>query len=181
MKFHKVNFKLILVLDDWGFSCAILLVWMSLCFTDVKTTLVEVMYWCCQVTSHYMNKCWPRSKPPYGATRPQWFRKKSANSNRANNWRNHFRSLLCLQSNYWEEPNYIFMKRLWHGDFSPLPALLEGIYTSNRSVSPTKCQLCWGLIFPDVSLNKLLSKQPPVIWDIMTPMRLHCSGMEKSG
>ena len=69
--FASVNFKLILVLDDWGISCAILLIWMSLGFTDDKSTLVQVMAWCHQATSHYLNQCWPRSKPPYGVTRSQ--------------------------------------------------------------------------------------------------------------
>ena len=40
--------------------------------TDDKSTLVQVMAWCCQATSHYLNQCWPRSPTPYGVTRPQW-------------------------------------------------------------------------------------------------------------
>ena len=58
--------------DDWGIFCAILLIWMSISFTDDKSTLVQVMAWCRQATSHYLNQCWPRSKLPYGVTRPQW-------------------------------------------------------------------------------------------------------------
>ena len=34
------------------------------------TTLVQVMAWCHQATSHYLSPCWPRSMLPYGATRP---------------------------------------------------------------------------------------------------------------
>ena len=45
---------------------------MSLDFTDDRSTLVQVMAWCRQAASHYLNQCWPRSKPPYGITRPQW-------------------------------------------------------------------------------------------------------------
>ena len=37
-----------------------------------KSTLVQVMAWCHQATSHYLSKCWPRSVSPYGVTRPQW-------------------------------------------------------------------------------------------------------------
>ena len=37
-----------------------------------KSTLVQVMAWCRQATSHYLNQCWPRSPTPYGVTRPQW-------------------------------------------------------------------------------------------------------------
>ena len=40
--------------------------------TDDKSTLVQVMAWCHQATSHYLNQCWPRSPRPYGVTRPQW-------------------------------------------------------------------------------------------------------------
>ena len=45
---------------------------MSQGFTDDKSTLVQVMARCHQAASHYLNQCWPRSKPPYGAVRPQW-------------------------------------------------------------------------------------------------------------
>ena len=37
-----------------------------------KSTLVQVMAWCRQATSHYLSQCWPRSQSPYGITRPQW-------------------------------------------------------------------------------------------------------------
>ena len=47
------------------------LIWMLLGFTDDKSTLVQVMAWCRQATSHYLSKCWPRSMLPYGVTRPQ--------------------------------------------------------------------------------------------------------------
>ena len=40
--------------------------------TDDKSTLVQVMAWCRQATSHNLNQCWPRSPRPYGVTRPQW-------------------------------------------------------------------------------------------------------------
>ena len=40
--------------------------------TDDKSTLVQVMAWCHQATSHYLRQCWPRSPMPYGFTRPQW-------------------------------------------------------------------------------------------------------------
>ena len=38
----------------------------------ITFTLVQVMAWCHQATSHYLNQCWPRSMSPYGVTRPQW-------------------------------------------------------------------------------------------------------------
>ena len=70
--FRYVIFKRILVVDGWGTSCEIALIWMSLDFTDDQSTLVRVMAWCRQATSHYLNLCWSRSLPPYGVTRPQW-------------------------------------------------------------------------------------------------------------
>ena len=60
------------MIDGWGISCEIALIWMSLDFTDDQSTLVQVMAWCRQATSHYLSQCWPRSLSPYGATRPQW-------------------------------------------------------------------------------------------------------------
>ena len=40
--------------------------------TDGKSTLVQVMAWCRQATSHYPSWCWPRSLSPYGINKPQW-------------------------------------------------------------------------------------------------------------
>ena len=45
---------------------------LSLDLSDNKSTLVQVMAWCRQATSHYLSQCWPRSRPPNGVTRPQW-------------------------------------------------------------------------------------------------------------
>ena len=45
---------------------------MPLDLTDDKSTLVQVMAWCRQATSHYLSQCWPRSMSPNGVTRPQW-------------------------------------------------------------------------------------------------------------
>ena len=58
--FRHVIFKQILVIDDWGISCEITLTWKPHDLTDDKSTLVQVMAWCCQVTSHYLSQCWPR-------------------------------------------------------------------------------------------------------------------------
>ena len=72
-KFRYVILKRNLVMDGWGISCEIALIWTSLDFTDDQSTLVQVMAWCCQATSHYLSQCWPRSLSPYGVTRPQYF------------------------------------------------------------------------------------------------------------
>ena len=39
--------------------------------TDEMSTLVQVMAWCCQATSHHLSQCWPRTMAPYRVTRPQ--------------------------------------------------------------------------------------------------------------
>ena len=38
-------------------------------------TLIMVMAWRRQETSHYLSQCWPRSLSTYGATRAQWDKK----------------------------------------------------------------------------------------------------------
>ena len=46
--------------------------WMPLDLTDDKLTLVQVMAWCHQATSHNLSQCWLSSLSPYGVARPQW-------------------------------------------------------------------------------------------------------------
>ena len=70
--FSYVIFKRILEIDGWCISCEIALIWMSLDFTDDQSTLVQVMAWCRQATSHYLSQCWPSSMSSNGVTRPQW-------------------------------------------------------------------------------------------------------------
>ena len=70
--FRYVIFERILVIDDRGISCEIALIWVSLDFTDDQSTLVQVMAWCHQATSHYLSQCRPKSLSPYGITSPQW-------------------------------------------------------------------------------------------------------------
>ena len=65
-------FKWILLIDGWGISCEIALIWMSLVFTDDQSTLVQVMAWCRQATSHYLSQCWLSSSSPYGVAGSQW-------------------------------------------------------------------------------------------------------------
>ena len=60
------------MIDGLVISSELALRWMSLHLTDGKSTLVQVMAWCRQATSHYLSQCWPRSLWPYGVTRPQW-------------------------------------------------------------------------------------------------------------
>ena len=64
-------FDLILMNDG---SCQIATSWMSLNLTDDKSTLVQVIAWYCQATSHYLNQCWPRFLSPYGVPKPLRFK-----------------------------------------------------------------------------------------------------------
>ena len=70
--FRYIIFKRISVIDGWGISCEIALIWMSLDCMDDQSTLVQVMALCHQATSHCLSQCWLRSLSPYRVTRPQW-------------------------------------------------------------------------------------------------------------
>ena len=45
--------------------------WMPRDLTDDNSTLVQVMAWYRQATSHYLSQCWPSSMSLYGVSRPQ--------------------------------------------------------------------------------------------------------------
>ena len=81
--------------SGWGISYEIALRWMPLDLTDDKSTLVQVMAWCRQATSHYLSQCWPRSLSPYGVTRPQWVKLKSCEISFAHNI--HFNCRIILK------------------------------------------------------------------------------------
>ena len=51
---------------------------MSLDFTDDQSTLVQVMAWCRQATSHYLSQCWLTYLSPCGIIRSQWVNCSSA-------------------------------------------------------------------------------------------------------
>ena len=67
--FTSVFFKLILGIDI--LSTEICLWWVPQNPINDKSTLFQVMYWCCQATSHYLSQRWPRSMSPYGIIKPQ--------------------------------------------------------------------------------------------------------------
>ena len=70
--FEIITFKLIIQNNGLGTCCQIALRWKQQNLTNDKSTLVQVMAWCRQATSHYLKQCWPRSMLPYGVTRLQW-------------------------------------------------------------------------------------------------------------
>ena len=58
------------MIDGWNISSEIGCRWMPLHLTDDKSTLIQIMDWCRQTTSHYLNQCWPSFMSLYGVTRP---------------------------------------------------------------------------------------------------------------
>ena len=71
-KFETSNFQTSFNYSGWGIFCETAIRWMSLDPTGDKLTLVQVITWCLQGTSHYLSQCWPRSMSPCGIPRPQW-------------------------------------------------------------------------------------------------------------
>ena len=68
----NVIFNLVLLIGIFRSSHDNALWWMPQDLTDDKSTLIKVMAWCCQATSHYLSQCWLSSLSPYGVARPQW-------------------------------------------------------------------------------------------------------------
>ena len=50
--------------------CEVALSHIPTAFSNDKSTLDQIMAWCHQATSHYLNQCWPRSMSSYGVRRP---------------------------------------------------------------------------------------------------------------
>ena len=67
----NIIFKPILQNRNMGARCVITLWWMQHKLCNEQSTLVQVMTWCRQATSHYLNQCWPRSMTPHGVAWPQ--------------------------------------------------------------------------------------------------------------
>ena len=70
--FKNLIFNLVLLIVIFRCSHDNALRWMPQDLTDDKSTLVQVMVWCCQATSHYLSQCWVSSLSPYGVAKPQW-------------------------------------------------------------------------------------------------------------
>ena len=69
--FKTAIFNLVLLIGILISSNDNALRWMPWHLTDEKSTLVQVMAWYRQATSHYLSQCWPISMSPYGVARPQ--------------------------------------------------------------------------------------------------------------
>ena len=119
-------------------------------------TLVQVMAWCRQATSHCLSQCWPRSLSPYGVTRPQWFIEVQRNSRifAGSHWpfwklsaENRKRShKLDMMTSSNEKP----FPRCW--------PFVRGIHRSQRPMTRSFD------VFFDLRLNKRLSKQSRRRW-----------------
>ena len=72
--FKSTIFKCLIQNRNLGTGSVITLRWMPQILTNEKSTLVQVMAWCHQATSHYLNQCWPSSMSSYDITRPQWIK-----------------------------------------------------------------------------------------------------------
>ena len=70
--FRYVILKLILVIGGWGISCEISPQINVIAPYCEKSTLVQVMAWGRQATSHYLSQCWLSPMSPFGVKRPQW-------------------------------------------------------------------------------------------------------------
>ena len=70
--FKTAIFNLVLLIGIFTSSNYNALRWMPRDLPDDKSTLVLVMTWCRQATSHYLSQCWPSSMSPIDITRPQW-------------------------------------------------------------------------------------------------------------
>ena len=70
--FKSAIFNLALLIGIFRSSYDNALSWMTWDLSEDKSTLVQVMAWCRQATSHYLSQCWPRSVSPYGVIRAQW-------------------------------------------------------------------------------------------------------------
>ena len=68
-KLKLAIFQLIWRIDTLSIVYEITFMWMSSNFTDNLSTMVQVMAWCHEALSHYLNQCWTRYMRPYGATR----------------------------------------------------------------------------------------------------------------
>ena len=105
--FESAIFNLALLIGIFTPSKDNALRWMPWDLTDDKSTLVQVMAWCHQATSHYLSQCWPSYMSPYGVTRPQWVKDTKVYSE-LTYW-------ICLMISYKTKKNkcWVLVKQTW--------------------------------------------------------------------
>ena len=156
INFRSLIFKLTFVNGGWGISYEISLRWMPLDLTDDKSTLVHVMAWCRQATSHYLSQCWPRSMSPNGVTRPQWVNI-SVQSSHSVSLQWHHMSIMAFQIT----GKVMFVQQLVHADIqenttSPLysfvvrnPQVTSDGFPSQRASNVESISMSWHHHVPD--------------------------------
>ena len=116
---------------------------------DDKSTLVQVMAWCHQATSHYLSQCWPRSLSPYGIPRPQWVNLKWI-------WMDGESWISWLLVTWWyEEPSHQ-QAWFWHIFYRILFALYGKVYV----ISPGQN----GRHFTDNTFKGIFMNENFCIW-----------------
>ena len=94
-----VNFKLISPINIWSIYCEIAIRWIPQYLTD--QTLVQVMAWCHEATSHYLSQCWPRSLSPYDVTRPQWVKPHYQKRQNGRHFTDNIFKCISLNKDFW--------------------------------------------------------------------------------
>ena len=97
--------------------------WMWQDPADHQSTLVQVMAWCRQATSHYLSQCWPSSMSPYGVTRPQWVNSSPPEQNGSHFVDDMFKRIF-LNENIWIS-NKSSLKYVHWGPIGNMSALVQ--------------------------------------------------------
>ena len=106
----------------------------------MMSTLVQVMAWCRQATSHYLSQCWPRSLSPYGVTRPRCVKLLCYVSISKNTFSHFFRIIhlkrfaTTISSNPVPDTVPCGFPGCWGGPV--LPSMLQGHITLKQLVAP---------------------------------------------
>ena len=134
------------MIDGWGISYEIALIWMPMDFTDDQSTLVQVMAWCRKATSHYLSQCWPRLC--HQMTRPQWV-------NRHSQWCIRIQ-MVCINlymppGNSWERP-LVFNSNTW---------MMYG-----RTFGRKECRHCCAAMYRKTRSHKKINKNK-IGWDAL--------------
>ena len=131
-------------------------------------SMVQVMAWCHQATSHYLGQCWPRSMS-YGVTRPQWVRFILKNFNFefgftvcCDHWLSKVGSTQYFD--YFEVIEFIFDKAhenvMTCKHFPHYWTLWGNPFVTNGFPSQRACNAeRWCIVFFVISMNKLLNYQ----------------------
>ena len=104
--------------------------WLPKSITDVWSTSVQVMAWCHQATSHYLNQLRPSSMTPYAITRPQCLQVTGTKESLLSNYI-HQNCIWRLVSN----------KRLSAGISNPIPCNYTSIIHATYLFAGTSSQI----------------------------------------